>query len=41
MKTTIKFLFHPIKNFDFAKVERFPVELKLLKASLRVKIEKA
>ena len=38
MKTTIKFLFHPMKNFDFAKVERFPVELK---ASFRVKIEKA
>ena len=38
MKTTIKFLSYPFKNFKFSKVERFPVELK---ASFKVKTEKA
>ena len=38
MKTTIKILSYPFKNFKFAKLERFPVELK---ASYKVKVEKA
>ena len=38
MKTTIKILSYPFKNFNLAKVEKFPAELK---ASFIVKIEKA
>ena len=38
MKTTIEILSYPFKNFNFAKVERFPAELK---ASYIVRIEKA
>ena len=37
MKTTIKILSYPFKNLNFAKIERFQVELK---ASFKVKIEK-
>ena len=37
MKTAIKILSNPFKNFDFTKVERFLVKIK---ASYEVKIEK-